>query len=97
LNEDARSTFVFALQQHSGLIAGPAKDFDDFDCSRALERHLSFDYDRLAFGEGSDGGTSGGIAVIGFQTGLLGSRGPRVDEPNTRRGDCEKSEQCDGP
>jgi len=86
-----------ALQQHSGLIAGPAKDFEDFHCSRALERHLSFNYDRLAFGEGSDGGTSGGIAVIGFQTGLLGSRGPRVDEANTRRGDCEKSEQCDGP
>src|SRR5215472_5936574 len=64
------------------------------ECSSVV---LSFNYDRLAFGEGSDGGTSGGIAVIGFQAGLLGSRGPRVDEPNTRRGDCEKSESGGRP
>jgi hypothetical protein len=96
LNKDARSTFVLALQQHSGLVAGPAKDFEDFHCSRVLERHLSLNYNRLAFGEGSDGGTSGGIAVISFQAGLLGSRGPRVDKLDAHWDDCEKCEQCDG-
>jgi hypothetical protein len=97
LKEDARSTVVTAVEKYGGIVAGSAEDLEDFYFSFALDRHLPFNRDSLAFAEGSQGGTSGWIAIVGLQSRLLGSCVPQANEHEACRSKRKKSKQCDGP
>jgi hypothetical protein len=80
LKEDTRSTVVTAVEKYGGIVARSAEDLEDFYFSFALDRHLPCNRDNLAFAEGSQGGTSGWIAVVGLQAGLVRSCVPKANE-----------------
>jgi hypothetical protein len=80
LNQDACPAFIMTVQKHGSVVTRSAQDLEGFCAPRALERHLPFNYDCLTIAEGSNGCASGWIAVIGFQAGLLRSRGRHANE-----------------
>jgi hypothetical protein len=73
LDQDAGSGFLITVQEHGTVVARSAEDLECLYLARALEGNLPFNDDCSATAEGSQRGTSGWIAVIGFQAGLLGS------------------------
>jgi hypothetical protein len=97
LNEDACSTVVITVEKYGDIVAGSADDLEDFYFSCALDRHLPFNRDCFAFPEGSQGGASGWIAVVGLQARLLRSCAPQANEHEACRSNRKKSKQCDGP
>ena len=96
-NQDACAGFLITVQKHGAVVARSAEDLECFVLPRALERDLPFDDDCSPTAEGSQRGASRRIAVIGFQAGLLGSRGRQANEQEARRGSCKKGSHCDGP
>jgi hypothetical protein len=68
------------IQKHGDVVSRSAEDLEGLCLPRVLERHTPFNQDRLTIAESGKGSTSGWIAVIGFETGLLRSRGRQANE-----------------
>jgi len=86
-----------AVEEYGGIVAGSAEDLEDFYFSCALNRHLPFNHDSLAFAEGGQGGTSGWIAGVGLQPRLLRACATQTNEHEACRSNRKKSKHCDGP
>jgi hypothetical protein len=80
-----------AVEKYGGIVAGSAEDLEDFYFSCVLDHHLPFNRDCFAFSEGSQGGTSGWIAVVGLQARLLRSCAGQANEHEACRSNRKKS------